>query len=1504
MSVVAIMLWHQGTQMRPWTNLSMRNTDALKSNEGFDSATVRPPCTFLGRCLEVAAALLLSPRRGRPLVCAAGAALVVLLAVPSALGAQARLFAGSFGGAASTPANPYPLNRVESIAVDRATGNVYVSDPSNFRVERFAPNGQFQLMIGREVNKTAVEEGRTSEQNVCPAPAHEGDVCQPGTAGNGPGQFLEPRFLAVDNSTGSAQGDLYVANNGAVNEIQEVTVTATGGTFTLGFEGETTKPIAFDANRGSEDAGTVNGSLHERPRLKGINSQGGNAGPNFTLEFTSNGVNKYGGKDVPQVVCDGAALTGPGASCTVSTKRNGFSANLVEKLGPSGAPVTSWAEGGLLDAKNIVSPPAPVAGPFKTVFGMAVDAGGNLWVSGGSEESPSTRAVFEFDGDAHLISGFTGQSGELAVDAADNLYFNNLQVDEYTAAGTRIGVIAPSAQEAQLDGFDLTREAIDLSAGTLYLAGNQHPPSGSSEEGVVKQYEPASCNPVITREPPEPGCPATETFGGNVLSPSRSTAHPLAVDPATNALYVGDGPQLSKFAQLTVPDVTTTEVISPTATSATLTAKVNPGGVELNPGLAGCRFEWGTTAAPYEHQAPCDKTPAEIGTGSAPVEVRAAITGLSPGVTYHYRVVAANANDVNSSITEPAIGADATFGPPLLESSSPIDVNATGATLEAAVDPNGLDTGVRIEYGTAAGVYTAATTSSDLGAGSTSATAVIEIAGLTPGTEYHYRAVAENVLGEGAEAVLGPDRTFTTQTNGEPELPDHRGWELVSPVDKHGGRVKGPTGAHVTQAAADGNAFTYATTSPTEAGAAGNSDNVQVLSTRTPAGWSSRDLATPQIAPTGGSQPSEYELFSTDLSLAAVEPLGEFDPAISGEASEQTPFLRTNFSPGAPDASCELQCYRPLVTGAPGFANVPTGTHFGHILNSLVGPDVGFLGASADLRHSVINSVAPLVEGAPGGLYEWTEGRIALISLRPGGALSETANLGSAGYAQDAISPDGAHVIWSETPGVANSEAHLYEANTETDETVQIDVNRGGSGQGAVTPVYQGASANDEVVYFTDEQRLTADSGAVSQHRDLYRCQIIFTEAGGECELADLTPETEGQAASADGVLGTSEDGGVTYFVADGVLAGNTVDNGSGSEQAQPGNCSDHGGSRQSQREAHCNLYMWRAGTTTFITRLLGADSPAFGGHTSSVLSPDGQWLAFMSERSLTGYDNRDRETGAADAETYIYDADSPGAAPLHCVSCDPSGRRPHGVEYVQLTPGRAHNDNVLAWEGAERVSGFLPGVYTLEKHPLIEKPHELSDAGRLEFNSLDGLVPQDANGAQDVYEYEPSGVGTCDLHDRRYIGHLEGCLGLLSGGMSGEESVLQDTSRSGDDVFFMTTAKLSPLDLDSAYDIYDARVGGGDAPPAHPIECQGDSCQAFVEAPADTTPGSLIFSGPGNLKPLAPAVTPLPIKKTKCPKGRRLKHKKCLRSKPKRRSKGHNSKPRTQAHHGGRTGR
>src|SRR5262249_33189799 len=122
---------------------------------------------------------------------------------------------------------------------------------------------------------------------------------------------------------------------------------------------------------------------------------------------------------------------------------------------------------------------------------------------------------------------------------------------------------------------------------------------------------------------------------------------------------------------------------------------------------------------------------------------------------------------------------------------------------------------------------------------------------------------------------------------------------------------------------------------------------------------------------------------------------------------------------------------------------------------------------------------------------------------------------------------------------------------------------------------------------------------------------------------------------------------------------------------AKPGNCvGDH------QAAETCSLYVEHYDSQTkawqeprFIATLSGDDEHSWLAEVegelerlSARVSPNGRYLAFVANRSLTGYDNRDANPDAHEArdqEVFLYDA---GENRLSCASCDPSGARPHGV--------------------------------------------------------------------------------------------------------------------------------------------------------------------------------------------------------------------------------------------------
>ena len=279
----------------------------------------------------------------------------------------------------------------------------------------------------------------------------------------------------------------------------------------------------------------------------------------------------------------------------------------------------------------------------------------------------------------------------------------------------------------------------------------------------------------------------------------------------------------------------------------------------------------------------------------------------------------------------------------------------------------------------------------------------------------------------------------------------------------------------------------------------------------------------------------------------------------------------------------------------------------------------------------------------------------------------------------------------------------------------------------------------------------------------------------------------------------------------------------------------------------------------------------------SSRVSPNGRYLAFMSDRSLTGYDNVDASPeadGARDEEVFLYDAST---GRLVCASCNPTGEPPHGVFDHQ---GSAREAGLLVdhpgiW--ANRwLAGSLPGwtfngFYDPSAH---YQPRYLSNGGRLFFDSADALVPQVAAstreeivngrptqvGVENVYEYEPAGDGSCAGEP--------GCVSLLSSGTSTAESAFLDASENGGNAFFLTSAALVSADTNKADDIYDARVCSEaspclPSPSASTQECESSgTCRPGSTSTASqvTVPASATSSGPGNV--LAPAPHPKTLPK------------------------------------------
>jgi hypothetical protein len=681
---------------------------------------------------------------------------------------------------------------------------------------------------------------------------------------------------------------------------------------------------------------------------------------------------------------------------------------------------------------------------------------------------------------------------------------------------------------------------------------------------------------------------------------------------------------------------------------------------------------------------------------------------------------------------------------------------------------------------------------------------------------------------------------------------------MVSPVKNEDGNVytpagyplslgDAPTGAGPSQAAPDGSAVTYdADPLSSGSGAFGNS----YLATRDPSGgWTTVDLNPPAY------KFLHFQAFSEDLSVGILDTCEE--PLLAPQApggGYSILYSHSNSDGGGSG-------YRALITVKPPKqlscnTAAASAASFGSSAEGDLQPrPVLYAGATADLSHILFEANDALTANAtPTGdeennLYDLVGGELRLVNVLPGEDHGEPdATFGSPwGNFDDppdfshVISSDGSRVFWTALEAVKNGSTiekrpkALYVRENGT-ETVQVDASQGGSGS-AGGGWFWTASSNGEKAFFTDCSRLTVGSTAVSsggcgtpggggelgspQGNDLYEYDLA--KPVGE-RLTDLTVDHNAEdllGADVGGVLGASENGEYVYFVASGVLAPGAV----------------HGDCASTAPEGSlCNLYLHHDNTTTFIAALSPHDNKnefsaggAFGdwqpdlGHRTAEVTPDGHSIVFMSDQSLTGYDNTVNQK--AIDEVYVYDTET--EPHLSCASCDPSGAPP------SVFSGLA--------------SSFLP----VSDYSHTFQPRWISEDGsRVFFDTVEPLVPQDTNGLRDVYEWERDGAGSCQ--------DSEGCIYLLSGGTSTDSSSFIDASANGQDAFIVTRAQLVPQDRAEDFNLYDVRVGG--VQPLSPPACSGTGCQGVPSAPPlFATPPSVTFNGVGNFEPPppAPAVKP-----------------------------------------------
>ncbi len=1336
-----------------------------------------------------------------------------------------------------TPACQPEFGSAQSIAVDQSTGDVLVVDKSAGTISRYHEDGTPANFSALGTN---VIDGKGSGGGPGATGTHP---CTPAsvecdeTPANELAFFTtEEVEIAVDSSGGPTNGDIYVAQVGenlidifsaggeylgALNEFKEGP-TAAGPLKSFGYTCGVAVGPDGDVYIGDYEHGVhkFDPAAHNPP----VNADN-------TANFTD-----------PEA-CQIAVGAGPSAG-SIFVARYGGEVTRFD--------ATSGAE------EYVVSP-----GSNTTV---SVDpVSGHVYAATGSE-------VKEFDaaGASAVEISAISTAGKVEGVAVNGTSGHEASGYVYVSSAGEANVEVYGPLESST-GFKLKliKEGTGTGSVECKFDGSAGPCIGTHPEGAsVEVIATANSGSVLT------SLSGAGSASGCTASPCTFT---LAADATLTARF-----------DLTPPSVENDPPGTVTSTTAVLNGHVDNEGA---PAGSVCKFEV-TLAEDEEFEEPVATLPCVPSpvTGSANTAVSATVTGLNPVTDYIYRVVATNSGGT-SEAAPPEPFATPT-GPPLISEERASAVTKTTATLNADVNPSGLPTTYHFEWGLGGTApyehRIPAEGELPAGSGNTPLTVHADLTGLEPGTTYHFRLVATNSV----DTTKGPDEELVT-ANGF-DLPDNRGYELVSPADK---RPVGFVSRFLAlqlqfQAADDGQSIVYPIMNGLADVTAGG--EVRYLASRGDDSWSSTQVSAPSLRPvtqdtTAG--PSSVRFYSPDLSCGVLEssnPLSEEVSQTDREYGVDNLYRRnsdgsftliTNVTPDNPElhgnafytvagatSDCGRVFFQSNLQGQvdryrliPGASSLYEWDH-GTLRDAAILPNgatpVGKVGPGSNIEYEAghgeevgtrFNSVS-----SHGRLFftatsdEGGDSGHRAVFVRNGPATaSGSGDLSSSTTVSNLVAASGTFAVGQTLTGagipagtrivaLGASTATLSKPATATatgvqlkaTEVLDVSLKQGGTKDSAYAH-YEIASADGSHVFFLDNYGLTPSSSSGAT-----QC----TSSNGEtlpsgCDLYDFDVETGAlqdlsananpanpTGASVAGVVDASADGSYVYFAARGRLI-----SGQGNTYAQ--NASAHA----------ANVYLSHNGTLSYVATVRKDDLDGTNGvagveGNSGMLinvpsgwdanaTPDGRHLLFVSKANLTGYDS-----GGA-KEAYRYAADSNTTV---CLSCRPDGLHSIAAPFKE-TPVPSTDAQL------DRALHF---------------PRAISDDGsRIFFTMPDVLAPGAIAGKPNLYEWEKGQV------------HL-----LAAGG----GVKFEDSSQSGKDVFLTTTSQLDPHDFDFNWDLYDVRVDGGFPPPPTPPtpcdptagQCQGTS----AVPPAAPSAASEGVAGPGN----PPAPRP-------CKKGEVRKHGKCV---------------------------
>ena len=470
------------------------------------------------------------------------------------------------GAAADGGAFNSPLD----VAADHETGQIYVADDKNHRIQRFDAAGNFELAWGGNVSESDVSGDGGGVFEVCITASD----CQAGTAGIKGGMLDNPSGVAVDPDTGDllvadrdsrriqrfgfddngtpadpsddlpafewAAGSNVVSDGGTgdkpgPSEVQRVRFGVEdgtggggeppGGTFTITFDGQTTGPISWPPSQAAMQAelealsniapGDVTVSA---PEVEPISST------RYFLRWSVAFGGAYSLVDVPALSISGSGLTGSINSPLIEAVPEGGSNPevctvaaecLAGVRGQSAAAFNSFSDGSQLVKEFTYVP---------TTLDVSKDGSpgtGQLFVT-----DPGNRRIMEFDLDGAFVRAWgagvdSGGTGFEICTTASGCERGNTTLDGFSAVNGGFVKDTPQEVAVGIDGFVYATSGIQGGARLLRF------------DSTVPGEDEAAATAMLLPGPVGSGPGQPLLFGVN---------EGLEVDPLTgNLLYLVDG---------------------------------------------------------------------------------------------------------------------------------------------------------------------------------------------------------------------------------------------------------------------------------------------------------------------------------------------------------------------------------------------------------------------------------------------------------------------------------------------------------------------------------------------------------------------------------------------------------------------------------------------------------------------------------------------------------------------------------------------------------------------------------------------------------------------------------------------------------------------------------------------------------------------------------------------------------------------------------------------------